>query len=81
MKDKKQIMDFCSKISSLLDSPDEHSALINLAVNFGLINGQMLQIDFDLNNNLRFNGVTFGEYGVGILIANSLYHNQKKSIH
>lgn len=74
MKDKKKVTNLLCQISDSLTAKDEHLQLLNLAVNFGLINGQMLQVNLRDFESLEFSGITFGEYGMGLIIKNSLKH-------
>ena len=72
MKNKKEIVHLLCQISNHLDTKDEQNSVINLAVNLGLIYGQAIQIDVTAAG-LKFNDVLFREYGVGVIISNTLY--------
>ena len=74
MKDKEKVVRLLNKISNELWSKDEHQALINFATELGLIYGQVIQVDIT-DKDLKFNGVTFGERGIGITVARALSPN------
>ena len=69
MKDKEKFVHLLCQASNLLNTKDEQQAIINLAVNLGLIYGQNVQIDV---SDLKPCGITFATRGVGIIIANAL---------
>lgn len=77
MKDKEKVIRLLCQISDRLETTDEQSLLINLAVNLGLIYGQAIQVDITADE-LKFNDVVFGEYGAGIIISNTL-HSLKRN--
>lgn len=69
MKNKKIIRNLC-EISDLLTT-NEQQAVITLAADLNLIYGQAIQVDVTAKE-LKFNGITFAEYGVGKIIVNAL---------
>lgn len=77
MKNKKEIALLLSQISDLIGSKEEHQEVINFAVNLGLIYGQKIQVDVT-DKDLKLEGITFGEYGTGIIIANALKQLPRK---
>lgn len=79
MKNKEKIVHLLCQASNLLSTKDEQQAIINLAVNFGFIYGQAVQVDIT-SKDLKFTGVTFAERGLGIVIANALSDEVKKNI-
>lgn len=78
MKDSKKIIRLLCEISDLLHATNEQQAVINLAVNLGLIYGQKVIVDIS-GTELNFDGITFGEHGTGKLVANAL-SNSKHTI-
>lgn len=71
MKNKEKIVHLLCQASNLLSTKDEQQAIINLAVNFGFIYGQAIQVDL-ADKDLKLTGITFAERGLGIVIANAL---------
>lgn len=74
MKDKEKVVRLLNKISYELWSKDEHQVLINFATELNLIYGQAIQIDIT-DKDLKFNGITFGERGIGVIVARALSSN------
>ncbi len=71
MKKSKKIVRLLCEISDLLHTTNEQQSIINLAVNLGVIYGQKVIVDISAPE-LSFGGITFGEHGVGKLVANAL---------
>lgn len=78
MKDKEKIVRLLCEISDLLRTTHEQQSIINLSVTLGLIYGQKVIVDIS-QSELNFDGITFGERGVGKLVANALSNRKHTS--
>lgn len=75
MNDKEKIARLLCRIAELLGTKDEQHAVIKLAVTLGVIYGQKIQVDVT-STDLKFNDITFGERGIGELVARALSGNK-----